>query len=108
MALDLIDDEKRITEYEEIHKNVWPEILEAMKENGITNMELYRTGDRLFMIMETTDDFSFEAMAERDNKNPVVQKWENFMWTFQKPLPWAAPGEKWVLMRKIFSLVDSE
>ena len=102
LALDLIDDAARIAEYEQIHKNVWPEVLDAMKVNGILNMELYRTGNRLFMIMETTDDFSFEAMAENDSRNPVVQKWEAFMWTFQQPLPWAKPGEKWVLMEKIF------
>jgi hypothetical protein len=24
------------------------------------------------------------------------------MWGFQKPIPWAKPGEKWVLMDRIF------
>jgi L-rhamnose mutarotase len=33
-----------------------------------------------------------------------VQKWEALMWTFQRALPWAAPGQKWVPMEVIFSL----
>jgi L-rhamnose mutarotase len=67
-------------------------------------MELYRVFDRLFMIMETENDFSFEEKDAMDRANPKVQEWENLMSTFQKPLPQAKPGEKWVLMKKIFQL----
>jgi L-rhamnose mutarotase len=67
-------------------------------------MEIYRSGNRLFMIMETDDSFSFERKAAMDGSNPVVQKWEQLMWQFQQPLPWAKKGEKWILMDKIFKL----
>ena len=67
-------------------------------------MEIYRTGNRLFMIMETKDDFSLEEKARMDNSNPKVQEWEQFVWKFQRPLPWSKPGEKWILMDKIFQL----
>ena len=104
LALDLKDDVALIAEYEEYHKNVWPEIKESITDSGITNMEIYRTGNRLFMIMETTDDFSFEKKATMDTDNKKVQQWETLMWNFQQPLPWAKNGEKWVMMDKIFSL----
>ena len=68
------------------------------------NMEIYRTGNRLFMIMETGDDFSFDKKGEMDASNSKVQEWEQLMWKFQKPLPWSKPGEKWILMDKIFAL----
>ena len=105
-ALDLVDDATMIEEYEEIHlpENRWPEIMESIKEAGITNMELYRTGNRLFMIMETTDDFNPDTKAKMDAANPTVQQWETLMWKFQKPLPWAKKGEKWVEMKQIFKL----
>lgn len=103
LALDLKDDAERIAEYERIHQNIWPEVKAHIKASGIRLMELYRTGTRLFMIMETDDDFSFEAMAAKEAKDPRLQQWENFMWTFQQALPWAKPGEKWVLMDRIFS-----
>lgn len=103
-ALDLIDDEVKIAEYEKIHENIWPEIRETIVVAGITDMQIYRIGTRMFMIMDTIDGFSFEAKSKADAENPIVQKWENFMWTFQQALPMAKPGEKWVLMKKIFGL----
>ena len=56
------------------------------------------------MIMETTWDFSFEKKAAMDAANPKVHEWENLMWKYQQALPSAKPGEKWVLMNKIFEL----
>jgi L-rhamnose mutarotase len=106
LALDLIDDPDLIAEYEHWHnsENAWPEIKKSITDGGITDMEIYRTGNRLFMIMETRDDFSFEKKSAMDASNPKVQQWEELMWKFQQPLPWAKPGEKWILMDKIFQL----
>lgn len=104
LALDLKDDPQLIKEYEQYHQNVWREIKDSIRNAGITNMEIYRTGNRLFMIMETNENFSFEKKAAMDKANPKVQEWEQLMWKFQQPLPWATQGEKWILMEKIFAL----
>jgi len=104
-ALDLKDDEVSIAEYEKIHENIWPEIRETIVVAGIKDMQIYRIGTRMFMIMDTEDNFSFEAKSKADAENPIVQKWENFMWTFQQALPTAKPGEKWIMMKQIFGLV---
>ncbi|MGX5817448.1 L-rhamnose mutarotase [Chitinophaga lutea] len=103
-ALDLKDDEAVIAEYEGIHRSIWPEIHKSIIDAGITVMDIYRTGNRLFMIMETEDDFSFEKKDAMDAGNPVVQQWEALMWTYQQAIPSARPGEKWVMMKQIFSL----
>lgn len=105
MALDLKDDPALIKEYEEYHTNVWPEIKRSITEAGIINMEIYRTGNRLFMIIEPTEDFNFETKTAMDATNEKVQEWERLMWKFQQPMPWAKEGEKWIRMDKIFSLV---
>ncbi|SIQ91364.1 L-rhamnose mutarotase [Chryseobacterium sp. RU37D] len=104
LALDLIDDPKLIAEYEKYHENIWPEIKQSILDSGITNMEIYRAQNRLFMIMETDEGFSFEAKNEADKNNPKVQEWEELMWKFQQPIRHSKPGEKWQLMDKIFSL----
>jgi len=106
LALDLKDDPALIAEYEHWHKseNGWSEIKKSIIDAGITDMEIYRTGNRLFMVMDTADTFDFEQKADMDAANPKVQEWEELMWKFQQPIPWAKPGEKWILMDKIFQL----
>jgi L-rhamnose mutarotase len=104
LTLDLQDDPSLIAAYEAYHQNVWPEILQSISVSGIISMEIYRYANRLFMIMEVSDAFSFEAKATADAANPKVQEWEELMWKYQKPLPGAKPGEKWLLMEKIFQL----
>ena len=104
LALDLKDDPALIALYEEYHQSVWPEITESIKSSGIQHLEIYRVANRLFMIIEATDDFSFEEKAKMDAKNEMVQQWEKLMWEYQQALPCAKPGEKWVLMQKICSI----
>ncbi len=106
LAVDLKDDPALIAEYEHWHKseNARPAIMRSIKDAGITDMQIYRTGNRLFMIMATNETFDFGRKAAADASNPDVQEWEELMWKFQQPLKWAKPGEKWVLMDKIFQL----
>lgn len=104
LALDLKDDAVLIAEYEAYHRSVWPGILQSIKEAGIEQAEIYRTGNRLFMILEVNNAFSFEKKAAADAANAEVQEWEQLMWNYQQALPGSKPGEKWVLMEKIFSL----
>ena len=104
LALDLQDDPELIKGYDDWHQKVWPEIIDSIRSAGIVDMKIYRISTRLFMVMEVNDHFSFEAKEKSDNTNAKVQEWEKLMWNFQKPLPFAKPGEKWVLLNEIFSL----
>ncbi|HEX9825242.1 MAG TPA: L-rhamnose mutarotase [Flavobacteriaceae bacterium] len=104
LALDLINDPKLINAYKKHHKKVWPEIIQSIKDSGIANMEIYLLDNRLFMIMEVNDTFSFGRKSNLDAENAKVQEWENLMWKYQQTLPTSKPGEKWRLMEKIFSL----
>lgn len=104
LALDLKDDPQLIAEYEEWHNAVWPEITKSIKDAGIENMEIYRLGTRVFMIMEVNNEFSFEKKAIADAANSKVQEWETLMWKYQQPIPGSKKGEKWMLMDQIFKL----
>ncbi len=105
-ALDLKNDPQLIAEYEEHHKKVAPEIIESIRAAGITVMDLFRFQNRLFMIMETTDEFSFDKKDKMDLENEKVQVWEKLMWQYQQPIDGSKPDEKWVLMNQIFNLND--
>jgi L-rhamnose mutarotase len=104
LTLDLKNDPQLISEYEQHHQQVWPEIVGSIKESGITHMEIYRYQTRLFMIMDVNENFSFEAKTAADAANEKVQEWETLMWNYQQALPGAKPGEKWMLMEQIFDL----
>lgn len=105
-ALDLRDDPELIAEYRRMHdpQNIWSEVVGSIKQNGVLEEEIYLAGNRLFMILHTTDDFSLEAKIEADNASPAMQKWEALMWKYQQPIPQAKPGQKWVRMEKIFEV----
>lgn len=104
LALDLKNDPELIAAYEAHHQAVWPEILESIHAAGIEKLDIYRVGNRLFMIMEVNESFSFEAKNNADAANAKVQEWETLMWQYQQALPFAQSGEKWLLMDQIFSL----
>lgn len=104
LTVDLKPDPVLIQEYKTYHQSVWPEIINSIKDAGILSMEIYCRDNRLFMIMETGDSFSFYTKATMDAANPKVQEWEKLLWKYQQALPTANPGEKWVLMEKIFDL----
>jgi L-rhamnose mutarotase len=106
LTLDLKDDPALIAEYRRYHEpgHIWPEVGDALREAGVLSSEIYLLGTRMVMVLETVDAFSFEAKAAIDGASERVQDWERLMWKFQKPLPGSKPGEKWLLMEKIFEL----
>jgi L-rhamnose mutarotase len=104
LTLNLKNEPELIRQYEEHHKKVWPEIIDSIRSSGIEQMEIYRLGTRLFMIMEVNEAFSFERKNEMDKNDNKVQEWEELMWRYQQPLEEAVKGEKWMLLNKIFDL----
>lgn len=104
LALDLKNDNESILAYKKYHKNVWPEIEKSIIDSGIKAVEIYCAGNRLFMILDVDNSFSFEKKDKRDAQNLKVQEWEKLMWSYQQALPTAKPGEKWMLMEKIYQL----
>lgn len=104
LTLDLKEDPYLIDEYKVYHQEVWPEVIKSIKDSGISLLDIYCIGNRVFMIIEANENFSFEKKSIMDANNPKVQEWEELMWNFQQALPWANSGEKWILMEKIFEL----
>ncbi len=105
LALDLVDDAQRIADYEKSHEKIWPEVRDHLFAQGVLQMEIYRLGTRLFMVMDVDPAvYSAERMAQASLDNPAIVRWEALMWTYQAPTPWTPADEKWVPMARIFSL----
>jgi L-rhamnose mutarotase len=106
-ALGLKNDPALIAEYEAHHENVWPEVLAAIAHVGILDMKIFRLDNNMFMYMVTNDDFNQEFADQYLAADPVSQKWEALMDTFQERLPNAPANQKWVAMSCCFDLTDA-
>jgi L-rhamnose mutarotase len=108
LLIDLIDEGEAIARYEAWHAAgaVPPAIGDSIRRAGIVDMEIHRTGDRLVMVMETTEGFDPAGKKAADAADAAVQAWEAQMDQVQRPLPWACDGAKWTLATRIFSLTE--
>lgn len=108
LTLDLADEAAAIAEYEHWHRpgNVPAPVLASIRDAGITQMEIYRTGNRLVLTMTVTDAFDPAAKTAADLANPDVVGWEARMGQFQRALPQAPDGSRWTPMTRIFRLTD--
>ena len=103
LALDLVDDAEMIAKYEAAHAPgaVWPQVVAGIRQAGYESMEIWRTGNRLFMVAEVADDWPRVVAVEI---SAVDANWQDKMDRFQKRLPHGDPDEKWTAMTRIFSL----
>ena len=95
-----------IEEYKLVHKQIWPEIAQGMKEVGIVDMEIYVQGTALFMIMETVPDFDHDKAMTLLSTKPRQAEWEAFVSKFQETSADKTADEKWILMERIFKLKE--
>lgn len=104
LTLDLQNDPAKIAEYKRHHEAIWPEVKASLFDSGVTDMEIYLVGTRMFMIMEVRQGFSFADKAAMDAANPRVIEWETLMGQFQAVPEGSDPVQRWALMEKVFDL----
>ena len=104
LTLDLKSDTNLMAEYKKYHEKIWPEITAGLHEAGVTDMEIYLFGNRMFMIFEYPENVDIDANMAKMNARPKNKEWEELMWKFQQSVPGSKPGDKWVEMQRIFKL----
>lgn len=91
--------------YDDLHARVWPEVLNALRDVGVIDMRIFRSGERLFMFMTTVDGFNPDVDFARHLKmSPKCEEWSALTRTFQKPSEDAKDGEWWTYMDEVFNL----
>jgi L-rhamnose mutarotase len=106
-ALDLDNDPEAIAAYEDWHRpdRIWPEIVTQLRTAGIHELEVFRCGNRLVMVKQVPEGCAAEVRSPHEDVR--TEEWEQLMGQFQRPLPFAKPGQKWVPMARIFSLRET-
>ena len=105
LTINLKDDPQLIEEYKEYHRDVWPEVLRYIKSIGISKMNIYLLGRRMFMVMEAPDDFDpATGFAQLDGMSPRYEEWQRLMDGYQERVSEALDHEHWALMEQVFEL----
>jgi len=107
-SLELKEDPELIETYKKVHAKgaAWPEITNGIREVGIIDMEIYISGTRLFMIMDTIPEFDHEKAMTDLAKKPRQKEWEAYVSKFQRSTVEAKAVEKWQLIERIFKLSE--
>ena len=93
----------RIEEYQRIHQEVWPEMLDALRRNGWHNYSLFMRDDGLlFGYFETPESFqaALQGMAEEE----VNARWQEFMAPYFEGLAGAHADETMLELEEVFHL----
>ena len=98
--------EDRIEEYKRLHADVWPDVLQMIKECNLQNYSIYlrKLPDGkhyLFSYVEYVGA-DFEADMAKMAADETTQKWWAVCKPCQEPLPDLAEGEWWADMEEVF------
>lgn len=107
--LEIKDCPELISRYIECHDkdHAWREVIEGIRRVGILEMELYRLGNKVVMIVETPLDFDWASAMAKLAGLPRQAEWESFVAEMQGCDPTAPSDSKWQLMERIFYLYES-
>ena len=97
---------ERLEEYKEVHADVWPGVLEQIKECNIHNYSIYlgeleKGQYYLFAYFEYSGD-DFEADMDKMKADPTTQRWWKLTDPMQIPIPLRKEGEWWASMEEVF------
>lgn len=110
-ALDLVDDEAAIEAYEGWHRpgNTPAEIIAFFRRHGVEDLQIYRAGNRLFMILDLSDAVSAADFASAGCDDGDMRAWASRMAAYQLPITLGRAGAtspSWVTMGELFNLKD--
>ncbi|MBO6512251.1 MAG: L-rhamnose mutarotase [Roseibium sp.] len=94
-----------IPEYKRLHADVWPEVLERLRQSNITNYSIFlkEPENLMFSYWEYLgDDFASDDAAIA--ADPVTQRWWQLCGPMQRPLESRKQGEWWASMEEVFHL----
>ncbi len=92
----------RLEEYKQRHREVWPDMLAALRETGWRNYSLFLRDDGLLVGYLETPDFeaALAGMAARE----VNQRWQRSMVEFFEGVPGAHADQQLERLEEVFHL----
>lgn len=94
--------QEKLEEYKARHREVWPQMLEALRETGWRNYSLFLRPDGLLVGYLETDDFA-KCVAEMKLR-PVNAKWQAEMAAFFESPGGGVPDDNIFPLEEVFHL----
>jgi L-rhamnose mutarotase len=105
LTVNLKDEPGVIDAYCRYHRDVWPEVQDSLRRNGVERMDIHLLGRQLVMVVEMRDGLDYRrAFQSHAASSARVAEWERLMKSLQEPSPHAPPGEWWAAMEPVFHL----
>ena len=93
----------KLTEYQKLHRKVWPEMLDALRRCGWKNYSLFMRNDGLvFGCFETEADL--HSARSRIALEPVYARWQLLMADYTEPPGDSNPGVHVTELQEVFHL----
>ena len=90
-----------VEEYERLHADVWPAVLEQISKSNIRNYSIFRMDLTLFSYFEYVGD-DFAADMEAMCADETTQEWWKVCMPLQRQVPNTPEGEWWKTIPEIF------
>jgi L-rhamnose mutarotase len=87
--------------YETAHRAVWPEMLQLLKDAGISEYSIYRRDDLLILALRADD---FETTWSKIDNHPVNLRWQAAMAPYFASIEGLRPGERFPMLEEVFYL----
>lgn len=92
---------EKLDEYKQLHANVWPEVLQMIRQCNIRNYSIFFKDGYLFSYYEYIGD-DFNADMKKMAADPNTQAWWKLTDPCQEPLETCREGEWWAGMEEFF------
>jgi len=76
-------------EYEKRHREIWPEMVGALKEAGVCRYSIFRSGNELFGYYECEKGSAYAAQSKAASK--VFADWQEYMKDCMEPVEGQEP-----------------
>ena len=96
-VVNTVDNQKKLQEYLQYHKKVWPQVEEGFKKAGYKSIALYHFKDLIVMRITFPKNADLNKMGvTAEAFNPRCAEWNRIMNAYQKGVNGTSQEQTWV------------
>lgn len=89
----------KVEEYDRVHKQVWPELLQELKSFGVREYSIFRRNQQLVLYLRVQD---FDRLLTQLAASEINLKWQGYVKDLFEIIPDIKEGETFAMMHEIF------